>query len=138
MHNFIDHNHMIEHVQGLNIVINICEAIHMHLFFVNRSSALHLCFLVHNNNNIFCIRSYSLCIRLFLMQTTMDTSSIKYTSLLTKLRVELLERALKKPKIKKTFYPSEAQKQLLNICGFIDFLSCSNQIPIKFTFTNMN
>jgi hypothetical protein len=49
--------------------------------------------------------------------------NINYTTLLTKLKVELLERAAKKPKIERTFYPSEAQSRLLNVCGFIDFLN---------------
>lgn len=97
---------------------------HMHFFYVNHSNALHLRFLVHNNN-LFHICSYSFCICLFAMQTIMNTSNnINYILLLTKSEVELPERALKKPKIKKTFYPSEAQKQLLNICNFINF---SNQ-----------
>ena len=54
----------------------------------------------------------------------MNTSNnINYKLLLTKSEVELPERALKKLKIKKTFYPSEAQKQLLNTCSFINFLN---------------
>ena len=49
--------------------------------------------------------------------------NIDYTSLLTKLKAELPERAPKKPKIERTSYPSEAQKRLMNVCGFIDFLN---------------
>ena len=30
---------------------------------------------------------------------------------------------MKKPKVGKIFYPSEAQKRLLNVCSFIDFLN---------------
>ena len=33
VHIFVDHNRIIEYFWGLNIVINICEAIYMHLFF---------------------------------------------------------------------------------------------------------
>ena len=29
---------------------------------------------------------------------------------------------MKKPKVEKTFYLNEAQKRLLNVCGFVDFL----------------
>ena len=92
------------------------------ILFIKRSNALHLRFLVHNSN-IFCICSYSLCICFLVMHTIMDASNnIKHISFLTKLKAELLEKIFKKPKIKKTFYPNEAQKPLLNICGFIDFL----------------
>ena len=30
---------------------------------------------------------------------------------------------MKKPKVEKIFYSSEAQNRLLNVCGFIDFLN---------------
>ena len=52
-----------------------------------------------------------------------DKTKINFTLLLTQLKKELPERPLKKPKVEKTFYPSEAQKRLLNICGFIDYLN---------------
>ena len=57
MHIFVDHNCIIEQVGGLNIIINICEVIHMHLYLVNHTSTFHLRFWVHNNI-IFCIHLY--------------------------------------------------------------------------------
>lgn len=50
-------------------------------------------------------------------------NKINYWTLLTQLKKELPERSLKKPKVEKNFYPSEAQKRLLHICGCIDFLN---------------
>jgi hypothetical protein len=46
-----------------------------------------------------------------------------YTTFLTKLKAGLPERAPKKMKTEKTFYPNEAQCRLLNVCGFIDYLN---------------
>lgn len=118
---FVNHNCIIEQVGGLNIIIIICEVIDMHLFLVNHTNTFHLRFLVHNNN-IFCIHLYDLPTCLLVMQITMDASN-NYTSLLTKLKAESPKRAFKKPKIKETFYPNKAHNQLLNVCGFIDFLN---------------
>ena len=60
---------------------------HMHVFFVNHSSALHLRFSVHIKH-LFRICQYSLHTSLLLMQTTMDANN--YINL-TKLKVESLE-----------------------------------------------
>lgn len=76
----------------------------MHFFWVNCSSALHLRFLVHNNN-LFLLHLYSFHTCILVMHTTMDVSNnINYTLFLTKLKVELPESNLKKAKIEKTFY----------------------------------
>ena len=53
---------------------------------------------------------------------------------MTKLKAELPERGAKKQKIEQTFYPSEAHKRLLNVCGFIDFLNP----PWFFSLTEVN
>ena len=52
-----------------------------------------------------------------------NKSNINYSTLLTKLKVELPERTPKKMKIEKTFYPNEPQCRFLNVCGFIDYLN---------------
>jgi hypothetical protein len=52
-----------------------------------------------------------------------DKTNINYTTLLTKLKAELPDRAPKNLKIEKKFYPSEAQSSILNVCGFIDYLN---------------
>ena len=52
-----------------------------------------------------------------------DKTKINFTSLLTQLKAELPARPINKPKVEKIFYTTEAQKRLLNVCGFIDFLN---------------
>ena len=52
-----------------------------------------------------------------------DKTKINFTSFFTQLKAELPERPMKRPKVEKLFTPSEAQKRLLNVCGFIDFLN---------------
>ena len=108
--------HVSEHVWGLNIVINICKAMHVHLFFVNYSSVLHLRFLVHDKH-LFHICPYSLHTSLLVMQTIMDANNN-----ITFDEVEgwITSIAFKKQKIQKTIYPNEAHKGLLNVCGFTD------------------
>ena len=52
-----------------------------------------------------------------------NKTNINYTSFVAKLKAKLPERPVKKPKIKRTFYSSEAQKRLSNVWGFIEFLN---------------
>ena len=59
-----------------------------------------------------------------------DKTKINFMSFLTQLKAGLPERPMKKPKAEKIFYPSESQKRLLNVCGFIDFLN-----PPRFSST---
>jgi hypothetical protein len=48
--------------------------------------------------------------------------AINFSQLLTKLKVELPETP-KKPRIAKKFYPTEAQRRLLDVCGYKNFFN---------------
>ena len=52
-----------------------------------------------------------------------ERAAINYSRLLSKLKAEVPETAPKKPKIEKQFFPTEAQRRLLDICGYKDFLN---------------
>ena len=55
--------------------------------------------------------------------TNNDRPTINYSRLLTKLKAEVPETTPKKPRIEKTFFPTEAQSRLLDVCGYKDFLN---------------
>ena len=55
--------------------------------------------------------------------TNNDRPTINYFRLLTKLKAEVSEMTSKKPRIEKTLFPTEAQRRLLDVCGYKDFLN---------------
>ena len=50
-------------------------------------------------------------------------AAINYSHLLIKLKIEFLKTSPKKPRNVKTFYPTEAQRRLLDVCGYKNFLN---------------
>ena len=48
---------------------------------------------------------------------------INYSRLLNKLKAEVPDTTPKKSRIEKTFYPTEAQRQFLDVCGYKEFLN---------------
>jgi hypothetical protein len=54
-----------------------------------------------------------------------DRLAINFSRLLTKLKAELPETTPKKPRIVKKFYSTEAQRRLLDVYGYKDFLNPS-------------
>ena len=68
--------------------------------------------------------------RVYCTVLTMTTSStnnerpaINYSRLLSKLKAKVPDTTPKKPRIEKTFYPTEAQRRLLDVCGYKEFLN---------------
>ena len=55
--------------------------------------------------------------------TNNDRPTINYSRLLNKLKAEVPETTPKKPRIEKTFFPTEAQRRLLDVCGYKEFLN---------------
>ena len=50
-------------------------------------------------------------------------ATINYSRLLTKLKAELSEISPNKPRNVKKFHPTEAQRRLLDVCGYKNFLN---------------
>lgn len=55
--------------------------------------------------------------------TNSDRPAINFFRLLTKLKAELPERTPKKPRGEKKLYFTEAQRRLLDVCGYKDFIN---------------
>ena len=50
-------------------------------------------------------------------------AAINYSRFLTKPKAEMPETSPKKQRTVKTFYPTEAQRRLLDVCGYKNFLN---------------
>ena len=50
-------------------------------------------------------------------------AAINYSRLLIKLKIEFRKTSPKKPRNVKTFYPTEAQRRILDVCGYNFFLN---------------
>ena len=70
-------------------------------------------------------KTYVYCTVLTMMasNTNNDLPTINYSRLLTKLKAELPETTPKKTRIEKKLFPTEAQRRLLDVCGYQDFLN---------------
>ena len=70
-------------------------------------------------------KTYVYCTVLTMVASNINNNrpTINYSRLLTKLKAEVPETTPKKPHIEKTFFPTEAQRRLLNVCGYKDFLN---------------
>ena len=70
-------------------------------------------------------KTYVYCTVLIMVasNTNNDLPMINYSRLLTKLKVELPKTTPKKTRIEKKLFPTEAQRRLLDVCGYKYFLN---------------